>query len=68
MAPKLVTTFSFFSNRRSKRSNPWISAEAMRLVRAGGFRVEQAGDCQSPRSLEEAILEGTLAAHTVTAA
>ena len=37
-------------------------------LRAGGFRVEQAGDCQSPRSLEEAILEGTLAARAVTAA
>jgi hypothetical protein len=27
-----------------------------------GLRVEEAGDCLSPRSLEEAILEGTLAA------
>ena len=29
---------------------------------ARGLRVEEAGDCRSPRSLEEAILEGTLAA------
>lgn len=29
---------------------------------ASGLRVEEAGDCLSPRSLEEAILEGTLAA------
>ncbi len=36
-------------------------------LRAGGFRVEEAGDCQSPRSLEEAILEGTLAARAVSA-
>jgi hypothetical protein len=29
---------------------------------ANGLRVEEAGDCLSPRSLEEATLEGTLAA------
>ena len=34
---------------------------APRLV-AAGLRVEEAGDCLSPRSLEEAILEGTGAA------
>ncbi len=34
---------------------------APQLVEAG-LRVEEAGDCLSPRSLEEAILEGTLAA------
>ncbi len=34
---------------------------------ARGLRVEEAGDCRSPRSLEEAILEGTLAARTVLA-
>jgi len=28
----------------------------------GGFAVEEAGDCRSPRSIEEAVLEGTLAA------
>lgn len=32
-----------------------------------GARVERAGDCLSPRSLEEAILEGTLAARRVFA-
>jgi 2,4-dienoyl-CoA reductase-like NADH-dependent reductase (Old Yellow Enzyme family) len=32
-----------------------------------GARVETAGDCRSPRSLEEAVLEGTLAARKVTA-
>jgi hypothetical protein len=26
-----------------------------------GLRVEEAGDCRTPRSIEEAILEGTLA-------
>jgi 2,4-dienoyl-CoA reductase-like NADH-dependent reductase (Old Yellow Enzyme family)/thioredoxin reductase len=31
-------------------------------LRAQGLRVEEAGDCLSPRSLEEAVLEGTLAA------
>jgi 2,4-dienoyl-CoA reductase-like NADH-dependent reductase (Old Yellow Enzyme family)/thioredoxin reductase len=33
-------------------------AEELRVL---GLRVLEAGDCQSPRSLEEAILEGTLA-------
>jgi 2,4-dienoyl-CoA reductase-like NADH-dependent reductase (Old Yellow Enzyme family)/thioredoxin reductase len=32
-----------------------------------GIRVEAAGDCRSPRSLEEAVLEGTLAAQRVVA-
>jgi len=32
---------------------------------AAGLAVEQAGDCLSPRGLEEAILEGTLAARRV---
>jgi hypothetical protein len=31
-------------------------------LRAAGFDVEEAGDCLSPRSLEEAVLEGALAA------
>lgn len=30
-------------------------------LRAGGLTVEEAGDCRSPRSLEEATLEGTMA-------
>jgi len=34
---------------------------------AAGLRVEEAGDCLSPRSLEEAILEGTLAARRASA-
>jgi pyruvate/2-oxoglutarate dehydrogenase complex dihydrolipoamide dehydrogenase (E3) component len=34
---------------------------------AAGARVETAGDCCSPRSLEEAVLEGTLAAQRVIA-
>jgi pyruvate/2-oxoglutarate dehydrogenase complex dihydrolipoamide dehydrogenase (E3) component len=34
---------------------------------ASGVRVETAGDCCSPRSLEEAVLEGTLAARNVIA-
>ena len=32
-----------------------------------GLRVEEAGDCVSPRSLEEAVLEGTLAARRAVA-
>lgn len=31
-------------------------------LREAGYRVEEAGDCLGPRSLEEAILEGVLAA------
>ncbi|HXY80366.1 MAG TPA: FAD-dependent oxidoreductase [Gaiellaceae bacterium] len=34
---------------------------------AHGVAVEEAGDCRSPRSLEEAVLEGTLAARDVFA-
>jgi 2,4-dienoyl-CoA reductase-like NADH-dependent reductase (Old Yellow Enzyme family) len=34
---------------------------------AAGLAVEEAGDCLSPRSLEEAVLEGTLAARKVAA-
>jgi 2,4-dienoyl-CoA reductase-like NADH-dependent reductase (Old Yellow Enzyme family) len=36
--------------------------ELAEALRDGGLRVLEVGDCQSPRSLEEAILEGTLAA------
>ncbi|MDQ3857990.1 MAG: FAD-dependent oxidoreductase, partial [Actinomycetota bacterium] len=36
-------------------------------LRARGLRVEEAGDCLTPRSLEEAILEGTLAARRIQA-
>jgi len=32
-----------------------------------GLRFEEAGDCLSPRSLEEAVLEGTLAARRAVA-
>ena len=35
---------------------------ARRAARRGGLAVEEAGDCRSPRGLEEAMLEGTLAA------
>ena len=41
-------------------------ALAPQLVEAG-LRVEEAGDCLSPRSLEEAVLEGTLAARRACA-
>jgi 2,4-dienoyl-CoA reductase-like NADH-dependent reductase (Old Yellow Enzyme family)/thioredoxin reductase len=34
---------------------------------SAGLAVEEAGDCLSPRSLEEAVLEGTLAARKVVA-
>jgi NADPH-dependent 2,4-dienoyl-CoA reductase/sulfur reductase-like enzyme len=37
------------------------------LEAPAGARVERAGDCLSPRSLEEAVLEGTLAARSVVA-
>ncbi len=37
------------------------------LLRAAGLRVEEAGDCLSPRGLEEAVLEGTRAAQAVFA-
>jgi 2,4-dienoyl-CoA reductase-like NADH-dependent reductase (Old Yellow Enzyme family) len=33
-------------------------------LRAAGLTVAEAGDCRSPRSIEEAVLEGTLAART----
>ena len=36
-------------------------------LRAAGLRVEEAGDCLSPRGLEEAVLEGTRAAQAVFA-
>ena len=35
-------------------------------LRSRGLRVEEAGDCRSPRSAEEAILEGTLAARRLS--
>jgi 2,4-dienoyl-CoA reductase-like NADH-dependent reductase (Old Yellow Enzyme family)/thioredoxin reductase len=41
--------------------------DLMPRVVAAGLRAEEAGDCCSPRSLEEAILEGTLAARRVLA-
>ncbi|HEY1479580.1 MAG TPA: FAD-dependent oxidoreductase [Gaiellales bacterium] len=34
-------------------------------LREAGLHVVEAGDCQSPRSIEEAILEGTLAARAL---
>jgi 2,4-dienoyl-CoA reductase-like NADH-dependent reductase (Old Yellow Enzyme family) len=40
-------------------------ADALRA--RGGFPVEEAGDCRSPRSIEEAVLEGTLAARRAVA-
>jgi pyruvate/2-oxoglutarate dehydrogenase complex dihydrolipoamide dehydrogenase (E3) component len=36
--------------------------ELAEQLREAGLAVVEAGDCQSPRSIEEAILEGTLAA------
>jgi 2,4-dienoyl-CoA reductase-like NADH-dependent reductase (Old Yellow Enzyme family) len=41
-------------------------ADALRA--RGGLVVEEAGDCRSPRSIEEAVLEGTLAARRAVAA
>jgi NADPH-dependent 2,4-dienoyl-CoA reductase/sulfur reductase-like enzyme len=40
---------------------------ASELIESGSVRVEVVGDCLSPRGLEEAILEGTLAARRVEA-
>jgi 2,4-dienoyl-CoA reductase-like NADH-dependent reductase (Old Yellow Enzyme family)/thioredoxin reductase len=37
-------------------------------LRTAGYRVEEAGDCLGPRSLEEAILEGVQAARRVSGA
>ena len=37
-------------------------------LRGNGYRVEEAGDCLGPRSLEEAILEGVLAARRASGA
>jgi pyruvate/2-oxoglutarate dehydrogenase complex dihydrolipoamide dehydrogenase (E3) component len=36
------------------------------IERLGGFQVHEAGDCTSPRGLEEAVLEGTLAARKIS--
>jgi pyruvate/2-oxoglutarate dehydrogenase complex dihydrolipoamide dehydrogenase (E3) component len=33
-------------------------------LREAGLQVAEAGDCRSPRGIEEAVLEGTLAART----
>jgi 2,4-dienoyl-CoA reductase-like NADH-dependent reductase (Old Yellow Enzyme family) len=41
--------------------------ELAEALRQAGLDVREAGDCQSPRSIEEAILEGTLAARAVYA-
>jgi 2,4-dienoyl-CoA reductase-like NADH-dependent reductase (Old Yellow Enzyme family)/thioredoxin reductase len=42
-------------------------AELAPALAERGLQVEEVGDCLSPRSLEEAILEGTLAARRVSA-
>src|SRR5262249_13718342 len=42
-------------------------ADLAQPVAALGISVEEAGDCVSPRSLEEAILEGTRAARRAAA-
>lgn len=45
-----------------------VPEESMAAELAGhGIAVVEAGDCRSPRSLEEAVLEGTLAARNVFA-
>jgi hypothetical protein len=41
-------------------------ADALRAH--GGLAVEEAGDCRSPRGIEEAVLEGTLAARRIVPA
>ena len=46
-----------------RRPEESVAAE----LAAHGIAVREAGDCRSPRSLEEAVLEGTLAARNVFA-
>jgi hypothetical protein len=36
-------------------------AAISQVARSSRLRVEEAGDCRTPRSIEEAILEGTIA-------
>jgi 2,4-dienoyl-CoA reductase-like NADH-dependent reductase (Old Yellow Enzyme family)/thioredoxin reductase len=64
-APDLVATFAadLLVIARGRVPEDELSGP---LAKAG-VRVETAGDCCSPRSLEEAVLEGTLAAHRVIA-
>jgi NADPH-dependent 2,4-dienoyl-CoA reductase/sulfur reductase-like enzyme len=42
-----------------------VPEDALAGLDAAGVAVERAGDCLSPRSIEEAVLEGTLAARRV---
>ena len=60
----------------SRRARGAVAADAVVLAlgrvpapvfELAGVPVEHAGDCRSPRSLEEAVLEGTLASRTLAA-
>jgi pyruvate/2-oxoglutarate dehydrogenase complex dihydrolipoamide dehydrogenase (E3) component len=59
LAPELETTVQADAVVLSMGRVPEDSLVSALLER--GLRVEEAGDCRTPRSIEEAILEGTLA-------
>ena len=69
-AGRLRNVFAPELSRPSTRTPSSSRSAAFRSTvpsRRPGIPVESAGDCLSPRSLEEAILEGTLAARRVFA-
>ena len=66
-APDLVTEIATDTLLVSLGRVP-DDALADALAAHGGFAVEQAGDCRSPRNIEEAVLEGTLAARRAVSA
>jgi pyruvate/2-oxoglutarate dehydrogenase complex dihydrolipoamide dehydrogenase (E3) component len=59
LAPELETTVAADAVVLSRGRVPEDSLAPALAER--GLRVEEAGDCRTPRSIEEAILEGTLA-------
>jgi pyruvate/2-oxoglutarate dehydrogenase complex dihydrolipoamide dehydrogenase (E3) component len=62
-APELLETFEADAVVLALGREPEESPAAE--LRQRGISVEDAGDCRSPRSLEEAVLEGTLAARSL---
>ena len=64
-APEVVTTVRadavVLASGRVPEDSPALQ------LRAQGVIVEEAGDCLGPRSLEEAVLEGTLASRRALA-
>jgi 2,4-dienoyl-CoA reductase-like NADH-dependent reductase (Old Yellow Enzyme family) len=67
-APELVTTLRADALVISHGRVPEDGLYDELVVRAGPGAIVSAGDCRSPRGLEEAILEGTLAARDGLAA